>query len=427
MRTRVAIFFLLVATPLTLSLIRGQERLPSPEPPTALPAGKAGPAAPVASVSPVLPRGPARDFSRLSTLQQQFLLAGQRGADWLFRMNGVKGRFLHGYLPALKQELEGDSFLHQAGAACALARAARLTGEERYAARAAQAILALLDETALDPGDSRVRCTTLPPAAVNRTGAVALLVLAIHELPAPQADLLDRSDQLCAYLRKQARKDGSLAAGAGEAETEEEVEAYSGLALHALLVSQKHRPADWKLDLARKALPHYRAWWRQHRSMAFVAAQTAAWTEAYARGHDKAFAEFVHEMNDWLCGLQYARIEPRRLQWYGGFMTYQGRALETAPGVEAAVYAESLVHACRTAREAGDVARHDRYKEAAERTLQFLATLQYTDASTQHFAAWYRPRIVGAFHANHQDGNLRIDQTEHAVSALVEYLEMVTR
>ena len=53
--------------------------------------------------------------------------------------------------------------------------------------------------------------------------------------------------------------------------------------------------------------------------------------------------------------------------------------------------------------------------------MQFLTTLQYTDANTQHFADWYRPRLVGGFHASHQDGNLRIDYTQHAVSALVQY------
>ena len=58
-----------------------------------------------------------------------------------------------------------------------------------------------------------------------------------------------------------------------------------------------------------------------------------------------------------------------------------------------------------------------------ERSLQFLATLQYTEAGTQHFAQWYRPRIVGAFHLSPTDGNLRIDHTAPAVTALVGYVE----
>ena len=57
--------------------------------------------------------------------------------------------------------------------------------------------------------------------------------------------------------------------------------------------------------------------------------------------------------------------------------------------------------------------------------MQFLATLQYTDANTRHFADWYRPTLIGGFYASHQDGNLRIDYTQHAVCALVQYLTYV--
>jgi vacuolar-type H+-ATPase subunit E/Vma4 len=57
------------------------------------------------------------------------------------------------------------------------------------------------------------------------------------------------------------------------------------------------------------------------------------------------------------------------------------------------------------------------------RCLQFLVRLQYTDANTQHFEEWYRPRLIGGFHASTQDGNLRVDYTQHALSALATYLE----
>src|SRR5262249_14776614 len=92
---------------LALSLIRGQGR-----PDSGLPArGPVERATTAATPAPLVkPAAGARDLSRLSPAQQQFLLAGQRGADWLFRMNGIEGRFLHGYLPALKQELEGDHY-----------------------------------------------------------------------------------------------------------------------------------------------------------------------------------------------------------------------------------------------------------------------------------------------------------------------------
>jgi hypothetical protein len=58
-------------------------------------------------------------------------------------------------------------------------------------------------------------------------------------------------------------------------------------------------------------------------------------------------------------------------------------------------------------------------------SLQFVTTLQYTEANTQHFAEMFRPVLVGAFHPSHQDGNLRLDCTQHAVAALSHYVEHV--
>ena len=102
-----------------------------------------------------------------------------------------------------------------------------------------------------------------------------------------------------------------------------------------------------------------------------------------------------------------------------------GKPAAMPPHVGSAAFAESLVAACRAARQAGDVARYPRYREALERCLQFLATLQYTEANTQHFADWYRDSLVGGFHASSQDGTLRIDYTQQAVCTLVQYLTYV--
>jgi hypothetical protein len=345
-------------------------------------------------------------------------------------MHRLKGRFVYGYLPALATELEGDHYLRQAGAAFALARAARFTGEERYAARAAQALLALLDDTAPDANDAQVRYTALPPGLVNRLGAAGLLIAAINELPAPERDLLDKSEQLCNYLRRQARPDGSLRLN--ETDTADDLEGarlYPGAALYGLARSHKHRPAAWKLDLLRKAVAYYRPWWQAHKGPAFVPWQSAAYAEAYALTGEKAFADCVLEMNDWLLTLQYAQldgVDQRRVLWYGGFRGHaDGRPVESAPDVGSAAYAEALAEACRVAGLLGDAERHRRYAEGLVRALQFLTTLQYTEPNTQYFADWYRPRLAGAFHASHQDGNLRIDYTQHAVSALVLYLEYV--
>jgi hypothetical protein len=387
---------------------------------------------PATPASRTQPARPERDLSKLPELQRQMYLSTQRGADWLWRHNRPDGRFVYGCLPALKATLEGDNYLRQVGAAFALARAARFTGDERHAARARQAVLALLLDTTTDPKDPNVRYTALPSVVVNRLAAAGLLVLAINELPSPADDLLQQSEQLCAYIRRQQQPDGSLtysdrpddprAAG----DDPDGVNYYPGEALYGLMLSQRHRPAAWKSEVARKALSYYRPWWQAHKSLAFVPWQTAAYTEAYLLTKEPAFAEAVNEMNDWLCRQQYVQLDPRHPLWMGGFMGWaEGKPVPAPPQVGTASYAEGLAGACRVARQAADLPRYQRYREALERSLQFLTTLQYTEANTQHFADWYRPELLGGFYASHQDGTLRIDYTQHAVSALVQYLDYV--
>jgi hypothetical protein len=366
----------------------------------------------------------------MAPLQRQMHLSAQRGADWLFRFNGRDGRFTYGYLPALRTVMEGDNYLRQAGAVFALARAARYSGDERYLARARQAMLTLLLATTTDPSDPKVRHTTLPSSAVNRLAAAGLLVLAINELHAPGEDLLEQSEQLCAYIRRQQQPDGSLSytdtpADAKSADADG-INYYPGEALYGLMLSQRYRRADWKTDVARKALAYYRPWWREHKNLAFVPWQTAACTEAFLLTREQPFADFVLEMNDWLCGLQYTQLDPAHPLWRGGLLGWMdGKPLQSEPQIGSASYAEGLAEACRVVRQTGDVQRYERYRGSLELCLQFLTSLQYTELNTLHFADWYRPAVLGGFHASHQDGDLRIDYTQHAVSAMVQYLVYV--
>jgi hypothetical protein len=367
---------------------------------------------------------PKPDFSKLPLLQQQMAISAHRGGDWLRRCNRADGRFQNGYVPDLKVPLDGDHYLRQIGAAYALAKVARFVHDDRLTAIARQSLLTLLLETAPESQVVQVRHTTLPSLVVNRLAAAGLLVLAIHELPAPGDDLLEQAEQLCAFIRTQQGADGSftLTDGGGEGDPDA-INSYPGAALAGLLASQATRPADWKLEVARKALPYYREWWRSHKNMPFVHWQSTAWTQAYLLTKEGAYAEFVNEMNEWLCNLQYVQLDPRHPLWAGGFMDYSdGRPIPVAPHAGSAMYSESLAQACRLARQAGDARQYQRYREALESSLQFLTTLQYTDANTQHFADWYRPTLVGGVHASHQDGVLRLDYTQHAVCALVDYL-----
>ena len=152
----------------------------------------------------------------------------------------------------------------------------------------------------------------------------------------------------------------------------------------------------------------------------------AACAQAYLQTGDKNFADFVFEMTDWLSAFQYQKLDPQHPLWVGGFMgCVDGRPVHTAPQAVSGSLAECLVHAAQVARKVGDVQRWERCKVALDRSLQFVMTLQYTDSNTQHFADWYVPVVVGAFHASHQDGNIRLDCTQQAMGCIIAYLTHV--
>jgi hypothetical protein len=397
----------------TLSYLWGQERLAPP------PAG-------VKAASPPATKQITRDLTKWPFFPKQVYLATQRGSEWLQRANRGDGRFIPGYAPALRTQLEGDSYLRQAGAALALAKAARYFSDEQAAAIARQAVLTLLEDTAPeDPKNPTVRVCTLPAAMANALGASAALIQAIHELPAPADDLLAQAVQLCHGIRKSQRSDGSIACGESDLDNEA-IDFFTGEALVAVMRSQQYRPEAWKLEIVNKALPLYQVRWRAGKHPGAVPAHTAAFADAYLQTKDRAYADFVFEMNDWLCTLQYQQLDSQHPLWVGGFMGFaDGKPVLAPPQVLSAVSAQSLVDAARVARQIGDVQRWERYKAAVERSLQFLTTLQYTEANSQHFAEWYRPAILGAFHASHTDGNIRLDYTHTAVCAMVGYLKHV--
>lgn len=375
---------------------------------------------------------PARDLSKLSPAQRALYASARRGADWLQRRNRQDGRFGYVSTTALGLRTENDHYLRQASAAVALAEAARSFRDDRAAALATQSVLTLLLTTAPDdPRKPQLRYTTVPPGAVNRLASAGLLVRAIHELPAPAADLLAQADQLCNYIRSRQRADGSLSGGDSAPEAKAPADetaaaaAYAAEGLHGLMCSHRQRPAPWKLELVGKAAGHYVARWRANKSVGVVPPLTATLTEAYLATRQQALADAVLEMNDWLAGLQYAQVDPLQPLWVGGFMGWaDDKPARQPPDAGAAGPAASLAAACRVARQLGDARRHARYREALERALQFLTTLQYHEGNTGHFADWYRAELVGAFHTSHQDGDLRLDHTARAVAALLHYLAL---
>jgi hypothetical protein len=369
-----------------------------------------------------------RQYDKLPELTREIVFAAQRGMEWLSRdgIHQPNGRFIPGINPALGKATEDDQFLRQALGALALARSARLTGEEKYAVRAAQSILSLCAETPKDADAPGTRKPVHPNNLCNRVGAASYLAMAIYELPDAAPELRETGEELCSFLRANLKADGSVQyQEVGEAASAEGVNLYPGPALCAIAMSNRAAPTAWKKDALAKGLGYYRQHFRSSPNPHFVPWMAAAFAEMHLQTREAAYAEFVFEMSDWILKLQYENPERHKAMWRGGFQTMvDGKIAAIAPTVDSAHFAMGLAESCRMIGQMDrpDTARYDRYRTALARALQFLTTLQYGEENTQHFAVQFRPVLVGGFHPSSMDGNLRVDHTAMAVCAFAQYL-----
>ncbi len=380
---------------------------------------------PVSIKSSEAPRriGASFDENKFTPLQKQFFQSGKSGADWLYRMNTVKGRFINGIRPALKVEMEEENFIHQTIAALALARAARIYKEDRFAVRASQAILLLLEETMMDPKNPSARYTVMPTQILDRQMSAGLMLLAICELPNPKADLLEAGEQFASYLKTTLQE----TSGIDKEFTVEEFDSKgseSAIAIAALLKSNQLMPMPWKVEVAKKAIITRWNAWKTQKDVAPSAWRILALNEAYKSGNEKAYAELAFEIADRLSTLQYDQIDPRKPGWYGGMKNFSTHSNEHMPTVTTCILAESFAVVCQCAQLAADISRHEKYLLKLEQALQFCQTIQYNDSNTLHYSDWFRPRLLGGFYKSAQDGDLRLDYTSHCVAAYTMYLQV---
>ena len=127
--------------------------------------------------------------------------------EWLQRANKPDGHFIAGFLPDLRVPMEGDSYVRQAGAALALAQAARFYGDDRSAVIAKQALLTLLLETSVDAKSPAIRNVPIHqgnPLLRPRSWPPSM------NCPIPPPISWTRRIELANLLQVQVQPDGSL-------------------------------------------------------------------------------------------------------------------------------------------------------------------------------------------------------------------------
>ncbi len=395
---RTTLSALLISLAAAVAVAQPPAAPPQPLPAGVVPVGGAAPAP--QSEAPITKYDPLAAFPAPT---QQAVRGVAEGGTWLVRMNQAQGRFVHGYRPAVRQVMEGDNDLRQAYGVLGLAQAARFTGDHRAAAIASQAVLTLLAAARVDPADPACRVPN------GGAGVAAVLALAIYELPGADDRLLGEADRLCNFLRKSPESSGG---------------SEGGLALSAVVTSHKVRPEAWKADYAAKGFAAGRAAFRSAPTPPLAAALIPAFADFHLHTRNPEAATAVFELADWLCGTQYPAAFARNPTWAGGFRgVVNGQPADTEPACDSAAGLAALGWAYMVTARNADVARADRYRQAAQDAAQFVTALQYTEPNTRHFENTFRVNVlIGGFHLTPSDGDLRVDATGRCVTGLVRYL-----
>jgi hypothetical protein len=366
-----------------------------------------------------------KDLTSLPPLTRQMVLTSRRGADWLSRMNGVKGLFSPGIEPAIREEAADEGMLRQIGSAWALNRAAQAFGDAKYEARSLQNLLCALEETAVDSTDPKARHTSVPQVLMPRVFGTALLTLALVDQPSPPSDMVDRSEELVNYLRREALADLRTRPAGTPATNAPAGQRY--LVAFALMKSNTVRPAAWKMELA-GALITATSGPVEAQAQPWQGLALAEWSRA--RGDTKReTAAKLYAVCEELVRWQQTKMDPTHPRHLGGFQPPVASGNQSAGSLPAPPTTTStsailvtLAEAALLSRELGDATRNQTLMEAIDRGTQFIAQHQYTEASTQHFAEWYRPMLEGGFRDSERGGTLTLATQNMALLAILESL-----
>ncbi|HQR09645.1 MAG TPA: hypothetical protein PLN21_22675 [Gemmatales bacterium] len=374
------------------------------------------------------PNEPAPAVENMHPAHKALYFTVRRGTEWLMQAQQPNGMFHQGLNVAVNTPLEAAHFYHQVEGAIALGRVSRLTLNPRYHAAAQQATLTLLASTKVDPQDPQLRYTLYPETTVNRLASAGLLLRAVHELPVPVEVRLKEAEGLAQYIRTNQQAEGrfqSQASSVQQASSNVDQDAMNllcqGFALEGLAISQTYSPANWKSESLLKAVRAY----QQQMPLVVIPNFITGLTDTYFRTKDANCAAAVFNMADALCNVQQ-QVEPGKVAWVGGFMTTSSKTATMPPlSGESARCVSALCDAYRVAKQAGDAARAERYRQCASMGVQFVVSLQYTGVGVEHFAESYQPRVLGAFRASVGEGVIRLQDTAECVLAVSTYLSDV--
>ncbi len=205
------------------------------------------------------------------------------------------------------------------------------------------------------------------------------------------------------------RSDGSFSTDF-ENDSYKSTDYYPGEAMLALMQAY-YETGEEKYALAvEKAFPYYKNYWYKNKNTAFIPWQSQAYFLLYQKTKNIDLANFVFEMNDWLVDNYQNDKNFQFKDYVGGF--------KSVPGASTSAYLEGLADAYNLAVIAKNKDHIKKYKEACKIAARFVMQTQFTDNNMLYIEN--KNLGKGGFRASLVDNAIRVDNAQHALSALMK-------
>lgn len=359
---------------------------------------------------------PTIDTAELNISKEKLITSIKLGADWIISMQEENGRYNYWYNPVTDEysSSNDDNFLRQAGTGYSLLLAFEVTYDSAYL-KSALRNLDYLYQFKKDIDSTKSYFLYRQKA---KLGGIALPMLSMLKYRQLTTDTIFDSDvkklaETVLLLQdfKEKGKFKSTYIYRGDYNYEDtkgwESLIYPGEAMLALTFMYKEFKEDKYLEALDKACTYYssnRIW----RKSSFIPWTASAYSELYKVNPKDEYAEFVYKM----CNSTFHRQNLNKNRITLG-------SYYSEPTVFTSTTFEGVGDAIAIAKMRGDKDIEKKYTERSLIAYKWLMQLQYQKTDT------LPEQAIGGFRRSLHQAEIRIDNTQHAISAMCRGLKYI--
>ena len=249
-----------------------------------------------------------------------------------------------------------------------------------------------------------------------KLGAVALAALAIDEL-SNSSEFQDYNTALKETVFNLWRDNGAFITFLKPLGRNDNQNFYPGEALVYIANLYANNPNSELLNRIQTSIDYYHDWHLENRNPAFIPWHTMAYEKIWQITKDPELANWIFEMNDWLL-----TIQPDTSPYpdtAGRFYDPNRPEFGVPHASSTGVYLEGLIQAYKIAKALGDEKRLTSYRSSILRGIRRLMQLEFRDSIDMYYIS--KPeRIIGGLRTTVYDNEIRVDNIQHGLMALLE-------